>query len=51
MIKWGPFQDKYLHPMQVTALLDNKNYRYMSPEIKTFSKDQAWSYDQPNVQA
>ena len=25
--------------------------KYLSPEIKTFSKDQVWSYDHPKVQA
>ena len=24
MVKWGSFQDQYLHPMQVTASLDKK---------------------------
>ena len=28
MVKWGPFQDQYLHPMQVTALLDKKLHIY-----------------------
>ncbi len=28
MVKWSPFQDQYLHPMQVTTLMDQKLQRY-----------------------
>ena len=52
MINWGPFQNQYLHPIQVTASLDQKWQRNERMRQKTSFRDRIiyyWTHKEPST--